>query len=580
MRCHIRSISKNSIGFKMIVGVICTLVPFIILLIYSNFCAMNVVRNQVAESNKNMISLYMKLIDKNFDYMDKYLFNLLSTNNDVSILQDCSDDNSFFFASQSLSERVLNDTVGFRSMVNFFIYDISRNRYIEPSTGGESYEERDSIKKYIMSISHDINVNNNSFIRGWRAVKLNNQYYIIRIVKVGDICLGAWKNAKDFLNPLNSTEPGIKGVPLFITDRSEPMGQVQLIQENSINLKYDIEEYYLSGKGNKYLIVGEKSVMGNFSLIVIIPEKEILDKLPKLQKIITYFSICSILLLPICLLLLRKLVLKPLKLLLTAMRRIKEGDMDLRIFPHNTSDEFLIVNDTFNNMITQIQKLKISVYEEQLDKQKAELEHLQLQINPHFFLNSLNIIYNFAQMRNYKLVQDMTIHLVKYLRYLFRSNLTFMPIKDELEHVNNYLVIQKLRFPNNFTHEISVDESVINTVIPTLMIQIFVENTIKHAVTMSSKIHLIISICYIDDARNPYIKITISDTGKGFSEDVLEELNAGNRILMDAQVEHIGIQNVQQRLKILYSGKANIIFANMDSGGAIVQIMLPIQLED
>ncbi len=105
-----------------------------------------------------------------------------------------------------------------------------------------------------------------------------------------------------------------------------------------------------------------------------------------------------------------------------------------------------MVNHTFNGMMEQIQELRIHVYEEQLNKQKAELQHLQLQINPHFFMNSLNIIYNLALVKNYALIQEMAISLVQYFRYMFRSNLTFLPLKDELQHIRNYIRIQELRF--------------------------------------------------------------------------------------------------------------------------------------
>lgn len=71
--------------------------------------------------------------------------------------------------------------------------------------------------------------------------------------------------------------------------------------------------------------------------------------------------------------------------------------MNLRIPEYQTSEEFEIVNQRFNSMMSQIEALKIDIYEERLSKQKTELQHLQLQLNPHFFLNSLNIIYNFAQ---------------------------------------------------------------------------------------------------------------------------------------------------------------------------------------
>lgn len=75
----------------------------------------------------------------------------------------------------------------------------------------------------------------------------------------------------------------------------------------------------------------------------------------------------------------------------------------------------------FNRMADQIKKLKIDVYEEQLNKQRAELKHLQLQINPHFFLNSLNIIYSFTFTGQYDLIQKMSLYLMRYFAICLKA---------------------------------------------------------------------------------------------------------------------------------------------------------------
>ncbi len=81
----------------------------------------------------------------------------------------------------------------------------------------------------------------------------------------------------------------------------------------------------------------------------------------------------------------------------------------------------------FNAMMSEVERLRINVYEEQLNKQKEELQRLQLQVNPHFFLNTLNIIYNLAKVKNYELILDMTMSLIRIFsiyvpeQYLFRT---------------------------------------------------------------------------------------------------------------------------------------------------------------
>nr|WP_286207928.1 histidine kinase [Clostridium caldaquaticum] len=322
------------------------------------------------------------------------------------------------------------------------------------------------------------------------------------------------------------------------------------------------------------MVIGEKSSKGDFSLVAVVPNEKILEKLPLLQKIVTYIAITSVLLVPLCLLFVRKNVLIPLNKLLKAMKRIKNGDIDTRINPEKTSVEFLTVNETFNKMMDEIKHLRISVYEERINKQKIELEQLKLQINPHFFMNSLNIIYNLAKMKDFKLIQEMTVCLVNYFRYIFNTNSMLVPIKDELEHIRNYLRIQEMRFPNQFTYKINVPYNLLYIFIPQLMIQTFVENTIKYAFSMESAIELLINIDLIEKESDKYIKIIVKDTGKGFSQEILKVLNSGNMVI-DDNGKHIGIWNIKRRLELLYSGGAKIKFYNADSQGAVVEIILP-----
>jgi two-component system sensor histidine kinase YesM len=319
---------------------------------------------------------------------------------------------------------------------------------------------------------------------------------------------------------------------------------------------------------------------GNFSLIALIPDNIILEKLPYFQRVINFISVIFIFLLPICLLFLRKILILPLRRMLSAMKRIRDGDLEVRIKPYATSEEFNIVNETFNSMMEQIKELKINVYEEKINTQKAELQHLQLQIKPHFFLNSLNIIHVLASTKKYDLIQEMTLCLINYFRYMFRSNLTFVSIRDEVQHVQNYIRIQELRFSELLSFKIKVPDYLLETKVPSLIIHTFIENSIKYAVSMDEQVQLSVNIELLDNKEGEAcFKIIIKDTGEGFKEEVIRELKAGNRII-DEHGEHIGIWNVQRRLSLLYKGRAKLFIGNSESGGALVEIVLPLNVDN
>src|SRR5690606_22194069 len=107
----------------------------------------------------------------------------------------------------------------------------------------------------------------------------------------------------------------------------------------------------------------------------------------------------------------------------------------------------------------------------QINKQREELQRLQLQVNPHFYLNSLNIVYNLAKVKNYNLIMEMSSALSNYFRFLFRNNTSFVKLRDELEHTRNYLYIQTLRFPEQLKWSINSPEYFNDVPVPPLIVQ-------------------------------------------------------------------------------------------------------------
>ncbi|RCW47496.1 sensor histidine kinase [Paenibacillus prosopidis] len=571
-------LSWNSIRFKLVVGLLLITLPTVAFLIYNNLYAIRVVHNQVAESNRNLMSMYMGQVDNNLNEVDKYLTNLIVNDKDLQEMAYSSSEENRILAKVRLDNKIRGDIATFQSVNSLFVYSIPGQDYFEAFQDFESVQQRDEVRGYIRVLLNELQNEGELQNRQWYVHQIGQGYYLFRVLQTSDAYIGAWVNIEKLSIPLNLLDLGEKGLSLFSTDNGTPMTHADAVREYGIDLNRDLQQYYLSGKTNSFLVVGERSAKGNFSLIAIIPDERTLENLPYLRRIAYAIPIAAIILVPACLLLLRKMVLRPLKRILAAMKRIGEGSLNTRIEPFPTSDEFHLVNETFNQMMKQVQELRIHVYEEQLSKQKAELQHLQLQINPHFFMNSLNIIYNLALVRNYELIQEMSLSLVQYFRYMFRSNLAFVPLKEELKHVRNYVRIQELRFPGLLEFQQSAPDYLMDTRIPPLIIQTFVENSIKHAATPNDSIRISVRIDLDDSGAEPRILIEIKDNGKGFRNDILEEIQAGNRI-EDEQGEHIGIWNVKRRIRLLYADEADLFISNALPAGAMVMLLLPLQSE-
>ncbi|WP_083652415.1 sensor histidine kinase [Bacillus sp. MRMR6] len=567
-------ISWNSIRLKLVIGFLVLIVPLLILIIYSNYHAMDVAREEVAESNDKMVTLYMGTIDSTLKTVEEYLINTATFDHDIQQLEYFLSEKDYTLAKIRAQSKIKDHILMFESIDSLFLYSNHTGEFTEAfKLDSAPYKDRVNARNYIRHVINEDSLEVNE--KGWHLKAIDGEHYLFRYIKTSGVVVGAWLNLETLLTPLNLIDFGEIGSSFFVTDAGETVGApTGLLEKNLINLTGNLDNYYLSGSKDKFLIVGQPSTMANFSLVAMIPDDKITENFKSQKQIATIVALGSLLIIPLSLFLLNKGVLAPLQNIVYAMKRIGSGNLDARIPKDVTSEEFQLVNHTFNQMMDQIKELKINIYEERILKQKTELQFLQYQINPHFFMNTLNIIFNLAQVKKHDLVQEMTLCLVRYFRYTLNANTDFVLLKDELTHVKNYLRIQELRFPDRFTYQVDVEDRLLNTELPPVVIQTFVENAIKYAINMDYSIHLSIRVESANFDMEDKIKIIIQDTGVGFPEAVLTDLNTGNRIRGN-QGKHIGIWNVQRRLQLLYPDRVSISFKNAIPSGAWVELMLP-----
>ncbi len=145
------------------------------------------------------------------------------------------------------------------------------------------------------------------------------------------------------------------------------------------------------------------------------------------------------------------------------------------------------IDGKFRTMIHQIRKLKITLYERELEKQKIEMDYLKMQIRPHFYLNCLNFIYSMIDFGDYEHARAMTKITSDYLSYIFRNTTDRVPVLAESKHCEDYLKILLLRYPDKFTYYIEVHDEVADAEIFPFLIQVYVENAAKQALMADEK---------------------------------------------------------------------------------------------
>jgi two-component system sensor histidine kinase YesM len=568
-------IAFNSIRFKLITGAVCILFILVFLLLYDNFYAAEVIHDQVAKSNKNLLAQYMTQIDANLSAVDSYLSGIAGLNSDIFGLSWGRDDNERLLAKANLVKMLRDDIIAYHYMDSMFIYLPEHNWFIYSMNNAESYTERDAVRQYIAQLTNNEADNYSLSRQGWKPEFINGQYYLLQLHRTESAYVGAWVRVKELLHPLDFTDTWDGGASMLVTTDGQIMAAIGSVSDENINVTGDLNEYYLTGTRNSYLLVGSYSSQGNFNLVALIPDEKIMENLTVLRTIIIAVSFGSILLVTLCLFLLNKMVVRPINNLLSVMNAVGEGNFNLRAESKPGSDEFIQLNKTFNKMVEQIHDLRVDVYEEQLNVQRAELRYLQMQVNPHFFLNSLNIIYRMAQVKKYDLIQEMVLCLLNYFRFMFKRNSIYVSLKEETEHVKNYMRIQELRLPGHFSWNMFVDSSLLERPVPTLIIQSLVENAVKYAISLDDVIEINVDVSVTQRGDKPYMQITVWDTGNGFEEYMLHRIQMEETVT-DGLGEHTGLLNLKKRLAFLYKSSAEITFSNRAEGGAVICIIIPI----
>ena len=242
------------------------------------------------------------------------------------------------------------------------------------------------------------------------------------------------------------------------------------------------------------------------------------------------------------------------------------------------------LQNPIDDMIDTVKKVSQDKYEAQNLRSQAEIFALQSQINPHFLYNTLDTIRGYALLSDAKDIAVMTESLSTLFRYSISRPGEMATLKEELDNVKNYLLIQQYRFPDkvNYVEEIE-DEDILNYHMPILTIQPIVENAIHHGLEMKIGKGCIKIKAFRTDSN---IILFISDDGLGMSEDKLEELRSklekegddiyGSPSPGRKKGSGIALINVDKRLKFYYGRQYGLKIRSTLDIGTMIEINLPL----
>ena len=538
---------KHSIHFFFKLLLVLLLINILINIAMSNITR-NFIKNQNIVHLRSSIEIYADSVNEKLHSVERFMYSTITHNESLEKLNHVQT----FLEYQENLKKVQTSFTEFEyqneTHMTFLLETDSTEHFINVSNLYIPYEDYLLLKTNLKSLRSDISD------RKWKNITTKNSEYLVKSVHYEGKIIYAVISSEDILKPLRKLNIGNNG-KLSLKEPNNIPSENYLIhaQNEKTHLPFDI-----------YVLVDYAEVFRNITLLEVF--------LSAVPIIITILSI-------IIILYIRQWMIKPITRLTERLSQLGDSIPPSEFFISEGILEIDKANDKLNKVIFDMQELKIREYHSQLELKKIELNYLKNQIRPHFYLNMLSMIHSMLQTKNYKEIEELTILTSNYLRHLFMANQDFSELKDEVQHIKDYLEIQRIRYGNSIYFSLNYNDDLQNTLVPSLLLQTFIENTIKHGFSFQDLFTILLSIKKVKTENSDYIQIFIEDNGPGFSEEILSKLNQKQSLITE-DGHHIGITNTIERLNLLYPNDYTITFENNEEGGAKILLLIPYKIID
>lgn len=350
---------------------------------------------------------------------------------------------------------------------------------------------------------------------------------------------------------------------------------------NPIVYRIDRDSYQQDGsnhnflriKGVDYFIANRHSDYSGWRIVGVVPRTEFTAGIRSIYQGLTVCVLLCLLLVIVVSIAVSSTVTRPISKLSHLMEKVEKGDFSLR-FEVRHQDEIGILASSFNHMLERIGDLIHELYEEKQISLEAQLKSLQEQIKPHFLYNTLDTISWMARAQN---AQDV-VRLVDALTHMFRVGLSsgrsFITLQEEKSHIASYLYIQKVRYRDRLQYSIEIPEAYDHLIVPKLILQPLVENSIYHGIKMKrGGGHIYVTAT----VEKGVLYLSILDDGAGIPADRLEVIRSTFRQPKEHELGSFGLSYIARRIELSYGAPYGMEINSREGFCTEVSIRLPVR---
>lgn len=339
---------------------------------------------------------------------------------------------------------------------------------------------------------------------------------------------------------------------------------------------------YTEIDGHQVAVAYSTSKLTGWKIMKIFPRSYLIGEIQSITYLTLWILVASMVAFYFASFIISKGISKPIKGLAVAMKRVGKKDFEVSV-PIFSQDEIGMISEGFNTMVKEIKNLfDLTIKEEQL-KRKAQIRAMQYQINPHFIYNTLSIIRLIAnEARDFK-AADMLKTLIHLLRNTVSKAELYITVKEEICNVKDYIYLQKIQYENRLRVDYDIDDDILECMIPNMLLQPVVENSIIHGLNNKLNTEDIEAIIIIKGYHNENdLFFEIWDNGVGIDKETIANIFLGSSIRMidksdlhqESQV-HIGISNINDRLKYEFGAGYGIQIESAAGQYTLVKVHLP-----
>lgn len=374
-----------------------------------------------------------------------------------------------------------------------------------------------------------------------------------------------------------------------------PQGQRPEVSQELIHrlIKEDHPTMTEKMDGKNHLVVSRKSNYSGWRLTVALPLDELRQPINSIRFTVVIVGLITGGIAMFLAARFGNTIVRPFKMLREGMRQTEKGNWSyIELTPR--SDELAGLIQSYNLMVKRLSEMIEKVYEAELstqksalelqdkemERQKAEFQALQLQINPHFLYNTLETINCYAIVQESSEITEMVEAMSYMLRYSIQTNLEEITIVNELNHVRNFMIILKHRTGRDFEIGVLVPPNLLLEKMVRLTLQPLVENVFQHAFPDGLEEHHYIHI----DAKkeNGLLQVSVEDNGVGMLPEKLEELR--ERLSLNKLAEEsnatlssggIGLMNVNRRIQMVFGEQYGLTIESIHGKGTKFTMNMP-----